>query len=406
MAWVEAKSYRVAVAVLPPSALTMKKHLNSSSNWTPQIQQKKRSPFAPRPFTNEYSRLSRSPKTDEPAQIGARWDLTKMSWHKSSPNAYSGIPGQPLQAKLTVGAADDPYEREADRVAMRVVDQIHSTGAGQPLTESPEQNASRTRNTTTVRHNTLQPRIQRDIIIFPTIGSQGQGQRFNLRQACDFLSDQLKGDIKFQVVRDMVASNWFGQSTQAFINEAENRSANVEGPTIDDAYVNSVAQLAGQLAQQGVIEVNDEDLQNYMEENNIADADMDESAGDVGAVGTTGLAPCVAICMTVMHGTQRYNVIYHASGVASPQAVINEIQGYFDGEKGWPNYDQLANPQYDIVGGNRDSARLQLVLLEYMRDQGIPIRAITLRNAPNQREESNTVVITPDGATYFSVEEG
>ena len=333
-----------------------------------------------------------------------------MSWHKSSiresPNAYSDVPGPPLlQAKLQVGAADDPYEREADRVAMRIVDQIHSTGAGQPLTESPEQNASRTMNTTTVRHSTLQPRIQRDIIIFPTIGSQGQGQRFNLRQACDFLSDQLKGDIKFQVVRDMVASNWFGQSTQAFINEAENRSANVEGPTIDDVYVNSVTQLAGQLTQQGVMEVDDEGLQNYMAENNIADVEMDESKGSRGAVGTTGLAPCVAICMTVMHETQRYNVIYHASGLSSPQAVIDEIQGYFDGEEGWPNYNQLANPQYDIVGGNRDSASLQLVLLEYMRDQGIPIRAITLRNAPNQREESNTVVIGPNGTTYFSVEE-
>ena len=382
----------------------MKKHLNSSSNWTPQVQ-KKPSPFAPRPFTNEQSQNAQAPQST--AQLGARWDLTTMSWHKSSiresPNAYSDVPGLPLlQAKLQVGAADDPYEREADRVAAQVVDQLHSTGADQPLSESSEQNAFRTMNTTTVRHSTLQPRIQRDIIIVPP---HGQARHFTLRQACDFLDAQEQGDIKFQVVMDMVASNWSGESTQAFINEAENRSANVEGPTIDDAYVNSVAQLAGQLAQQGVIEVNDEDLQNYMEENNIADADMDESAGDVGAVGTTGLAPCVAICMTVMHGTQRYNVIYHASGVASPQAVINEIQGYFDGEKGWPNYDQLANPQYDIVGGNRDSARLQLVLLEYMRDQGIPIRAITLRNAPNQREESNTVVIWPNGTTYFSVEE-
>ena len=155
----------------------MKKHLNSSSNWTPQVQ-KKRSPFAPRPFSNEYSRSSRSPKTDEPQQIGARWnlttmygqgsthskaspsepdqpllspkadepqqlgagwDLTKMSWHKSSANAYSGIPDRPLQAKLQVGAADDPYEREADRVAAQVVDQIHLTGADQPLLQSPEQ---------------------------------------------------------------------------------------------------------------------------------------------------------------------------------------------------------------------------------------------------------------------------
>ena len=155
----------------------MKKHLNSYPNWTPQVQ-KKPSPFAPRPFTNEHSRSSRSPKTDEPAQLGARWDLTKMygqesthsetplsepdqsllspkadepqqlgagwdltkmSWHKSSPNAYSGIPDRPLQAKLTVGAAGDLYEREADRVAAQVVDQIHSTGADQPLLQSPEQ---------------------------------------------------------------------------------------------------------------------------------------------------------------------------------------------------------------------------------------------------------------------------
>ena len=38
---------------------------------------------------------------------------------------------QPLQAKLTVGPANDRYEQEADRVAQQVVQQIHAPGAAQ-----------------------------------------------------------------------------------------------------------------------------------------------------------------------------------------------------------------------------------------------------------------------------------
>ena len=83
-----------------------------------------------------------SPKADESQQLGPGWDLTTMPWQESSihesPKAYSGIPGRPLQAKLTVGAADDPYEREADHVAAQVVDQIHSVGVEQLLMRSPE----------------------------------------------------------------------------------------------------------------------------------------------------------------------------------------------------------------------------------------------------------------------------
>ncbi|MFK8186366.1 MAG: DUF4157 domain-containing protein [Phormidesmis sp.] len=44
----------------------------------------------------------------------------------------------PIQTKLTVGAAGDRYEQEADRVAAQVVNQLHSSStAGQPITGQP-----------------------------------------------------------------------------------------------------------------------------------------------------------------------------------------------------------------------------------------------------------------------------
>ncbi|MEO0535320.1 MAG: DUF4157 domain-containing protein [Cyanobacteria bacterium P01_A01_bin.123] len=124
----------------------MKNHLNKSNDWTPQGQ-KKPSPFGPRPFTNEQAQDTQPSQTENAAEqplLGPGWDLTTQFAQGSlssepPPMAFEGIPGQPLQAKLTVGAADDKYEREADRVAARVVDQIHSGGVGQPLVQSEEQ---------------------------------------------------------------------------------------------------------------------------------------------------------------------------------------------------------------------------------------------------------------------------
>ena len=189
----------------------MKKHLNRSNDWTPQAQQKKPSPFAPRPFTNEEAenakpsqsleanqpvdldkgwdltkqflqtetqtaqpsrsleasqpvdldkgwdltkqflqteaqtaQPSRSLEVSQPVDLGKGWDLTKQFLQAAyssepPPKAYSGMPGQPLlQPKLQVGAADDKYEREADRVAAQVVGQINSAGMGQPLIPNEE----------------------------------------------------------------------------------------------------------------------------------------------------------------------------------------------------------------------------------------------------------------------------
>ncbi len=50
-----------------------------------------------------------------------------MRWGRGTP---------PIQAKLTVGQPNDPYEQEADRVAAQVVEQIHTPGAEQSVAVS------------------------------------------------------------------------------------------------------------------------------------------------------------------------------------------------------------------------------------------------------------------------------
>ncbi|MFH7242622.1 MAG: DUF4157 domain-containing protein [Spirulina sp.] len=59
-----------------------------------------------------------------------------MSFHTFTIQDPSGTSRQPIQPKLTIGAPNDPYEQEADRVASQVVQHIHAPSAN-PAHPSP-----------------------------------------------------------------------------------------------------------------------------------------------------------------------------------------------------------------------------------------------------------------------------
>jgi hypothetical protein len=69
-----------------------------------------------------------------------------------------GVRSQPVQAKLTIGAPNDPYEQEADRVAAQVVQHIHS-----PATNPANPNPSVQRDSLPEEEELqMKPLLQRD----------------------------------------------------------------------------------------------------------------------------------------------------------------------------------------------------------------------------------------------------
>ncbi|HEU4322710.1 MAG TPA: hypothetical protein VFS21_06135 [Roseiflexaceae bacterium] len=249
--------------------------------------------------------------------------------------------------------------------------------------------------------------MQRDIIIFPPLGSQSNGQRLNLRQACEELAEAGHGGIVFQAVVEMVQENWFGHSRAAFVNTARLRSQGMQGPTIDDTFAMMVQQQANRLTTGQVQEVQDQNLQKYIKDNKVADLNMDSPDVIQGkAIATTGLATCVAVGFTATHGQHRYNAIYHWSGVESPAGVFAAFRAAFDeADDSMPQFSQLQDVTYYVVGGSRDSVLSQLQLLEYMGQMGLNVSAITLRNSPQEKEMSKAVVILPNGTAVYSVED-
>lgn len=96
-----------------------------------------------RPFQPSNTHNQQTLRTQEGLEpITKGFDLTKGHSFPIASDPSSPV-GQPLQAKLTVGAVDDKYEREADRVATQVVDQIYAVGMGQPLILQSEEQISR-----------------------------------------------------------------------------------------------------------------------------------------------------------------------------------------------------------------------------------------------------------------------
>jgi hypothetical protein len=81
----------------------------------------------PRPAqpVHEASAQPTSPQQEQSGSGNQGFDLTQNPVCSTEDSPGSG-PGQPLQAKLTIGAPGDKYEQEADRVADRVVQQLNS----------------------------------------------------------------------------------------------------------------------------------------------------------------------------------------------------------------------------------------------------------------------------------------
>ena len=158
------------------------RHSKSSEQLLP-VRQKKSAQFAPRPVTHITSHNAQRQAESVAAQsqhqaLGPGFDLTQgdtitVSSRTAAPGpsllqarqasdqpqpdgirfaeshfGRATLIGQLLQARLKVGAAHDPYEQEADRVAAQVVNQSHSVGVGQPLIQRAE-------------HLDTQPKFQR-----------------------------------------------------------------------------------------------------------------------------------------------------------------------------------------------------------------------------------------------------
>lgn len=82
-----------------------------------------------RPFQPEVDNNLQVPSMQASVQpMSGGWDLTKMEFVDGPP--LKPLLGTPLQAKLTIGAPNDKYEQEADRVAQQVVQRLSLGGTG------------------------------------------------------------------------------------------------------------------------------------------------------------------------------------------------------------------------------------------------------------------------------------
>ncbi|MEM8641197.1 MAG: DUF4157 domain-containing protein [Cyanobacteria bacterium P01_G01_bin.54] len=95
----------------------------------PSLQQKKKPLFAP-PRGFGYD----GPEPPQFANLPAGALMKNALAHEAAKAAAAGTP---VQAQLTVGATNDPYEQEADKVARQVVNEIHKPQVDQKVDQQP-----------------------------------------------------------------------------------------------------------------------------------------------------------------------------------------------------------------------------------------------------------------------------
>ncbi len=106
----------------------------------------------------DLNRNTRVPSMQASVQpMSGGWDLTKKVFVDEPPRTPTY--GLPLQPKLTIGAPNDKYEQEADRVAKQVVQRLSSGGG------SLQQNPTLQRETLPDEEDELQmkPLLQREV---------------------------------------------------------------------------------------------------------------------------------------------------------------------------------------------------------------------------------------------------
>lgn len=107
----------------------MKKHRYAQKTAQDISQMSAKKLLQPRPFqssSHKGKRTLQDPK--ESKFVGKGFDLTHIDSFAGATPSASTL-GQPLQAKLTIGQANDKYEQEADHVAQDVVQHINASDA-------------------------------------------------------------------------------------------------------------------------------------------------------------------------------------------------------------------------------------------------------------------------------------
>ncbi|MFI9810640.1 hypothetical protein [Saccharothrix variisporea] len=229
-----------------------------------------------------------------------------------------------------------------------------------------------------------------------------------IRQACDLLEGEEHHDLPFAAVRQLWRQNWTG--TRADFLRAAQDLRHLSGPAIEDFYAAQAAQYAATVRANAtprvVLHDYDQVSQAISHLRKSEDAvDMDEALAAKNArLGTASLATCIAVGMTFAdHTGARFTALAHMTAAQQPADVFDDLEDELERLDGYPMRNERVGVRYFVVGGSRDSARLQVELLEHMIARRYLGGDVVLVNDRELRRRTKVVVVDADGTVRYGV---
>lgn len=170
--------------------------------------------FAPRTaLLSQRREHTATDATIEPATLPSHHHFDQLSLHSPTPST-------PIQAKLTIGPAQDPSEQEADRVAQQVVQQIHQPSG--EIVSAPAVSIQRQGSPSPTTASPATPDLERSIQAHRSHGQAlPQGIRSPMEQAfgADFSRVRVHTDAQSDALNRSVQAQAFTTGQDVFFRQ-------------------------------------------------------------------------------------------------------------------------------------------------------------------------------------------
>jgi hypothetical protein len=133
-----------------------------------------------------------------------------------------------------------------------------------------------------------------------------------------------------------------------------------------------------------------------------------KGVGSVRGIGTDQMGSCLTVGLTAFgpQGQQVSGLVHDvAIGIVTPgyaSTVIGWLQGAFNGQDNLPNFNQLTQVSYFVVGGHPDTGNNVAAILAELVTMGVNISGVALTTAPDQGNLVKGVVVSPNGQIRYT----